>query len=111
MKKSFTIKIVRAGEFWSINDAKTRGHKSQITKQKGSKVEHIPITHSPTTRNMKNIKLKENPQPTDKRESYAVPKVQTSSTKYIGKKQPDMKIRNATDKSIMRHIKKEHKKK
>lgn len=34
----------KAGEVWSINDAKTRGHKSLITKRKKSepeKIEHI----------------------------------------------------------------------
>lgn len=105
-------KKIRAGEFWSINDINTRGHKSLITgRTKSGKVEHLPITHSPTTRNQRNIKLNENPQKSDKRNSYILPKVQTSNPKYLGKKQEDMQIKNSADKSTVRHIKKQHKRK
>ena len=57
-------KEVRAGEIWVINDIRTRGHKSRITRSKDEVVEHIPITHSPETRRIKNIPLKSNPNPT-----------------------------------------------
>lgn len=104
-------KNARAGEFWSINDGKTRGHKSLVTgkKKKGKVVEHIPVTHAPKTRGKKNIPLKENPQKGKKEQSYILPKVQKSNSKDLGKRQKTMKIKNATDKAVVRNIKKKSK--
>lgn len=106
-------KDARAGEFWSIRDAKTQGHKSLITgkKKKGKVVEHIPVTHAPKTRGMKNIPLKENPQMGHKEQSYILPKVQKTKSKNVGVKQKDMKIKNTTDKAVVRNIKKKSKSK
>lgn len=106
MKKT---KNVKAGEFWSINDINTRGHKSLITKNKKRKVEHLPITHSPTTRRQRNIKLQENPDKNDNRDSFILAKVQLSEKKYLGKKHPEIKIVNVTDKSVIRQLKKKSK--
>lgn len=97
---------VKAGEFWTINDINTKGHKSLITKNKKDTVEHLPITHSPITRRNKNIKLQENPDKTDSKDSYILAKVQKSHKKYLGKSHLELKITNSTDKSIIRHIKK-----
>ena len=72
------MRKVRAGEIWVINDAKTRGHKTRITKNKTKVVEHIPITHAPETRRMKNIQLQENPNPKDSKKAYVLPKIQIS---------------------------------
>ena len=110
MKKKEQIrKQVKAGEIWSINDGKTRGHKSRITKNKTDVVEHIPITHSPETRRMKNIPLQENPNPQDDRRSYVLPKIQVSQKKYLGRNHPELRIINPTDKSVLRYIKKKGK--
>ncbi len=101
------IKKVQAGQVRTINDAKTRGHKSLITKvNKKGIVSHEPTTHVPKTRGIKNIELMENWDKNDKRKSYVIPKLQKTSLKYVGKIHPDMKNRNAIDKSICRHIKK-----
>lgn len=102
----------RAGEFWSVNSKETLGHKGLITKRKKSgKVEVITTTHSPYTRGKKNAKLQENPQKEDKRTAYAVKKVHKLKVKQLGKKQPDMKIKNKTDKAIIRNIKNQDKRK
>lgn len=101
--------FVRAGDTWTINDGKTRGHKSSITKRKGDSVEHIPRNHASKTRGEKNIKLQENPQKDDKRDCYIISKVQTSKIKNLGKKH-DEPIKNPVDKAILRHLKKQHKK-
>ena len=69
---------VKAGEFWTINDINTKGHKSLITKNRKDKVEHLPITHAPVTRRRKNIKLNKTPDKTDSRDSYILAKVQYS---------------------------------
>ncbi len=100
----------RAGEVWNVNDKFTRGHKSQITKRKGVIIEHIPRTHKSKTRNMRNVKLQQNPQPGDKRDCYVLPKVQKTNIKNLGKKHNEP-IKNSIDKSVIRHIKNNNKKK
>lgn len=109
------------GETWVINDGLTRGHKSLIVrnnkadKRKGV-VKHLPITHSPKTRKMRNIELKENPDSSDVdknkkvRTSYVLSNIQESSAKAKAKKKENIKIKNPIDKSIRRHLKKNNKK-
>lgn len=97
---------VKEGKVYTINDSKTRGHKTLITKIKNSDVKHIPLTHSPKTRNMKNIELMQNFDLEDTRVSYILPKQQISNIKNVGKFHPTLKPRNSIDKSIIRHIKK-----
>ena len=100
-----TAKRARPGETWTINDINTRGHKSTITKIKGEEVRHIPRSHAPTFRGRRNIQLQENPQKGDKQKAYILSKVQTTSRKNLGKQQFDQDIKNATDKSVIRHLK------
>ncbi len=102
---------VRAGETRRINDAVTRGHKSTITSVKNGVVKHDPRTHQPSTRNMHNIKLKENPNPNDSKDAYILPKIQKTHMKYVGKKIEGEDIKNPVDKSVLRHLKKQDKKK
>ena len=109
--QNYSSKIVRPGETWSINDSKTRGHKSTITRVKNGIVHHVPRTHSPITRNKHNIPLQENPNPYDSRQSYVIPQVQRTEYKNIGKKQENQNINNSIDKSIIRHLKNVDKKK
>lgn len=100
---------VKAGEIWVINDGKTKGHKTVITKNKSNIVKHIPITHSPITRKKKNYRLEENPDKKDNRTSYILSKVQISNKKFLGRKHPEMTITNPIDKSKIRHVKKKSK--
>lgn len=106
-----------SGEFWSVNDAKTRGHKSLITSvtkkdRKQGNFKHLPVTHAKTTRQKKNIKLTDKPDPNDKdtRASHILSKTQKAKIDNLGKKQNNMKIKNPIDKSIIRNIKKKAKK-
>ncbi|MBR2970024.1 MAG: hypothetical protein IKC49_03115 [Clostridia bacterium] len=110
MNKHSQKNNIKAGEFWTINDGATRGHKTLITRRKNKEVEHLPITHSPTTRKMQNIELHENPQKDNQSKSYILPKIQHSKIKNVGRKQNDMQIKNPIDKSRIRNIKKENKK-
>ena len=102
-------KKVRPGETWTINDGKTRGHKSTITKVKGNEVRHIPRTHSPTTSKKRNIPLQENPQKSDNRKTYIAPRVRKSNLRNVGKRQINQDIKNPVDKSVLRHLKKQDK--
>lgn len=102
----------RAGEFWSVNNSRTRGHKSLITKRRKSGViEHIPITHTRKARHYRaNIRLLQNPQEDDVRPAYILSRVQYGQIKELGKYHPSMRIKNKTDKSIIRKVKSRNKK-
>ena len=106
-KKSKNAKV---GEIWSIRGAESKGHPSIITKKrKKNEIEHISITHSPKTRNMKNIKLRKAPNIEDPRDNYILPKVLKTNANNLHRKRPEMKIRDPIDKSIIRNIKKKRK--
>lgn len=105
-------KLAVRGEFWSINDKRTRGHKSFIVNGNKNRdfILHLPITHSSKTRNIKNKRLIENPEPNRNDDCYIISKVQKSHENSLGKKHFNMKIKNITDKSVVRHIIKFNKK-
>lgn len=104
-------KIARRGEVWSINDKNTCGHNSFIVKgnKNSSTVSHLPITHSPRTRKMKNIILNSNPNENEFDDSYILPKIQKSKEKYLGRKTESLRIKDPVDKSVRRHIEKRNK--
>lgn len=106
-------KIAKRGEVWSINDKNTRGHNSLIVKgnKNSSTVSHLPITHSPRTRKMKNIKLNSNPNKNEFDDSYILPKIQKSKEKHLGRKTESLRIKDPVDKSVRRHIEKRNKRK
>lgn len=111
-KRKKSKEEARAGEFWSVNNKRTAGHPAQITKRtKNNKVEYIATTHSKKTFNRSNIKLIENPDKQDVRPAYVLPRVQKGKIKDLGKNHPEMKIKNPTDKAVVRHIKKQGRKK
>lgn len=105
-------KNARAGEFWSINNKQAKGHKGLITKRKnGKNVEYIQTTHKPPKGTSKKfVKLQENPQKDDKRDAYISKKVHKTTVNKLGKQHREMKVKNKTDKSIIRKIKSNNKK-
>ena len=94
----------RSGEIWSINNAKTRGHKGLINRRKNGKIDYVSFTHSPITQRTKNIRMSQNPDILDTQLSYIRPKLYLGKIEDLGKYFPDMKIRNSRDKSIVRKI-------
>lgn len=107
---------IHGGEIYAINDKRTSGHGSILCKptkkdRKTDKLKHIPITHSSKTRKMSNIPLVENPQSGRNEQSYVLPKIQKSNGNKLGANKRNMKIKNTTDKAVVRHIKKQSKKK
>lgn len=97
---------IKAGEFYSINSKRAKGHKGEIAKiKKNGEIDAVIITHSPYTRGRKNIKLFENPEKDKTENSYVLPKKETVKRKNIGKRHNNIKITNPLDKSIIRKIK------
>ena len=111
-EKDKKMSTLRQGEFYSINSREVKGHKGLLTKKNHNGIiEIVIITHSKYTNHRKNIELIENPQPSDKRTSYVVRKKRTTQPNKTGKRHKDMKVTNAVDKSIIRKIKNNKKKK
>ena len=98
-------KVIRSGDFYSINTKRAKGHKGQLRKlKKNGTADSVIVTHSKYTRGRKNIELCENPQPGDTRKAYLVPKPEKVKIKQVGKHHPDMKIKNKTDKAKARNV-------
>lgn len=98
-------KYARAGEVWIINNKSVRGHPSLLTKRKYDNIEFIVTTHSPYTAHKRNIKLRENFDKNDNRDSYIIKKVQQGQVSELGTYKPNLYPRNNVDKSIIRAIK------
>ena len=96
---------IRAGEVASINTKRASGHKGSIAKvKKTGEISAFTLTHSKYTHGRKNIPLVVNPQKNDKRKAYVVKKPHKVAEKHIGKHHPNVRIKNSTDKSIMRKL-------
>lgn len=99
---------ILSGRVYAINDKRTFGHKSLITnKEKNGVVAHIPTTHAPKTRGSTNIPLKVNFDETDNRQAYILSKLQYTTVDKVGKFYPNLHPRDAQDKAVIRHIKKQ----
>lgn len=106
------MKLVKAGQVWSVNDKRTAGHNSQIGKKyKNGIMIHVPTTHAPKTNKQNNIKLRKNFSVEDDQESYILSHALKSQVSKAGVQRKNMKVRDAVDKSIIRHLVKVSKKK
>ena len=111
-------KIANRGEYWTINDKRTRGHTSFIVRgnRKRKRILHLPLTHTNRTRRINNQRLLQNPNPFDLdefnnlRDSYILTKIQSSSENSLGLRRKNFKIKNTIDNSIVRKIIKRNKK-
>lgn len=99
----------RAGEAWSINNKRIRGHIGRIAKRKKDTAYVVVTTHSAKTHKRKNLPLKNNLNKKDSRDAYVLKKAEKVKIKNLGKFHPDMIVNNSVDKSIFRHIGKRRK--
>lgn len=104
---------LQEGQIRRIHDKRTRGHSSRIQKVNSKKniIYHSPTTHSPTTRKENNIPLQENWQVGNTEQAYVLPKLQKTILENVGKTNEEMVCKNVIDKSILRYIKKQIRKK
>ncbi len=71
---------------------KSNGHPAYIYAKVGNDYKFIGITHSEVTAGMRNIKLDKNPNPKDKRASYAINKTEKDKTSNFKSKEKDWKL-------------------
>ena len=94
---------IKRGHFYSINNKRIKGHKGRIVNVKKGRVKAVVVTHAPKTRGRKNIKLNQNPDKKDKKDSYVLKKPQYASVKEVGKHRR-MRVTDKQDKSLFRKI-------
>ncbi len=99
------MKVIRQGDFYSINNQRVKGHKGKVTKKnKNGNIEAVILTHATTTRHHKNIPLEENPEEGHTEQSYIVRKKEIVRPEHIGKHHENVQVKNKSDKSKIRHV-------
>lgn len=99
-------KDIKAGECATINQKGINGHKGLFGKvRKNGTADAVILTHAPRSFGKKNIRLNENPEHGDPKPAYVVRKKKKINIKKVGKKHPNIKVKNKVDKSIIRKIK------
>ena len=73
-------------EFRKKNTKDGRGHPTYIYRERGNQYDYLSLTHSERTEGEKNIPLKKNPNPKDRRKAYVRPKVETAHVSSFGKR-------------------------
>ena len=107
-KKKDSRKYEPRNEFRVNNSPLAKGHVNYVFGETKTKYKSMGLTHTPKS-NIKHIRLKQNPNPDDKRVSYLQPKVQTAKKSYYGKTLVGWNFCKE-DQSIVRHYKKQYKK-
>ena len=78
--------IKSRNEFRKKNSKDGRGHPTYIYRERGNQYDFLSLTHSERTGNERNIPLKKNPNPKDKRKAYVRPKAETAHISSFGKR-------------------------
>ena len=91
---------------YNFRKNKRVNHPAYLIDQDGNMYKYIGLTHSKVTDNVQNVKLSKNPDPKDKRPSYARPFVERDEKKNFGKGLNDWKLAPEDKKKIKKIIKK-----
>lgn len=99
------MRVIRQGDFYSINTIRVKGHKGKVTKKnKNGDLEAVILTHAEYTRGNKNISLEENPEEGHTEQAYIVRQKEIVSPKHVGKHHKNIQVKNKSDKSKIRHV-------
>lgn len=108
-------KKLRRGMFYSINSRSARGHKGRLVSVKNKQAKLVQVTHHKKVKIknkiIKTIPLNKNPDKNDSKNADVMPKPIVTNSIKLGKYHPNMKVKDATDKSIFRNIAKRKNKK
>ena len=109
--KKQTIKKKKEFRYHNIVTFNKRGkkikirHPTYVFLEKGNIYVYVSITHSSEIKGTILIKLRKNPNPKDKRESYWVAKIKNDRKDTFGKREKNWKI-NPQDDEDIRNLKK-----
>lgn len=104
-KENESNKKLKKDEFRKNNSRKGMGHPAYIFEKVGHEYKYLGLTHSKITKNTKNIKLEQNPNPKDSRRSYVRPVAEKEKANKFGKALNGWKF-SKKDKKIINKIKK-----
>ena len=90
--------------FCKNHSKKSHGHPAYVYGRFDGKYKYLGLTHSPITRGKRNVRLKKNPNPFDKKRSYVRPFSRSDPIKYFSKKLRGWKL-SRKDKCRIRKIK------
>ena len=107
-KRRYTKKYTPKNEFRINNSPIAKGHPAYIFGETETKYKSFGLTTEPNDRQRK-IRLKSNPNPTDKRISFLRIKPVTANKKYYSAPKSDWSF-SKEDQAIVRHLKKDYKK-
>jgi hypothetical protein len=102
----FSDEWTSADEFRYIDqheNTKAEGHPAHIYAKNDTQAKYMQLTHSEFIKDMEdaNIRLKENPNPKDKRTAYIIPKSEISNLEDLGKIKNGWKLSEIDDETIM----------
>ena len=95
-------KEISKNEFRKNKDTR---HPAYIYAKVGNDYKFIGLTHSPITNKVKNIKLERNPNPTDSRDAYFVPKASKARVNRFKKKENGWSFSQSDKKKINQYKK------
>lgn len=97
-------------EFRTCFSSRIKNHPTYIYEKRGDNYHFIGITHSPITRNTRNIELEQNPNPNDKSKAYIKPTSEQAKTSLFSKKKKEGWNFNKADKKKVKQVIKNSKK-
>ncbi len=113
-KKAQKYENYNVGQIRPVNTKETRGHNGYLITKSGTGEEaefgYVSITHAKITDGDKNIKLLQNPNPNDTKDSHAVNKAKTAKASELGKQRKGWRL-NKKDKKTLKNIFNKKKKK
>lgn len=98
-------KGLKKDEFRKNNSKKGMGHPAYIFEKVGKEYKYLGLTHSKITKNTRNIKLEQNPNPKDSRQSYVRPIAEKERTSKFGKILKDWRFSKKDKRKIQKHKK------
>ena len=95
----------RKNEFRKKNTKDGKGHPTYIYAREGDKFHYIGLTHAQITKGKRNIKLDKNPNPSDSRDAYFIPKSASNKKSSFGKKLKGWGFCDSDKEKIKKHMK------
>ncbi len=113
-KKEQKYTDYNVGQIRPVNTKETKGHNGYVITKKGigknAEYGYVSLTHSNITDGQRNVKLLQNPNPNDTKDSYAVNKAKVAKASDLGKQKNGWKL-NKRDKRTLKNIFHKNKKK
>ena len=96
------MKKIFKKHFRKNRSKQSHGHPAYVYRKTGNEYIYLGLTHSPITKGKRNIRLKANPNPMDRRVSYVRPFVRSDHIKFFSKRLRRWKLSNKDKRRLLR---------